>query len=288
VSAQLDLGAATRTLLTVGDMSIATLQAGEPTAPPVLLVPGYTGSKEDFAPLLDPLAAGGFRVTAIDLPGQFESPGPTEPARYSVAELGATVLRLAQRLGPAVRLLGHSFGGLVSRAAVCAEPTAFASLVLVGSGPAALQGPRRAMIDRLEPVLAGQGMPAVYAATQAFAAAQPGYRAPSSQLAAFLRRRFLAGSPAMLRGMGDALRAEPDRVDELAATGVPVLVLYGAADDAWPVEVQAAMAARLGAAIAVIPNAMHSPAIENPAATSGALLRFWAPPPTALCTRQRR
>jgi pimeloyl-ACP methyl ester carboxylesterase len=276
VSSQLDVGAATRTVLTVGALPIAALQAGGATARPVLLVPGYTGSKEDFAPLLEPLAEAGFRVTAIDLPGQFESPGPNEPARYAVDELAQTVLTLAHRLGARVLLVGHSFGGLVSRAAVCAEPQAFASLVLVGSGPAALQGPRRTMIERLEPVLASHGMPAVYAATQTVAAAQPGYRAPSPQLAAFLRRRFLAGSPAMLRGMADALRAEPDRVDELATTGVPVLVLYGAGDDAWPTDVQAAMAARLGAATAVVPDAMHSPAIENPAATVAALLRFWA------------
>jgi pimeloyl-ACP methyl ester carboxylesterase len=276
VSSQLDLGAAGRTSMTVGELPVAALQAGQPTAPPVLLVPGYTGSKEDFGPLLDPLAAAGFHVTAMDLPCQFESPGPADLQRYSVAELAATVLALAHRLGTAVRLLGHSFGGLVSRAAVCAEPRAFASLVLMGSGPAALQGPRRTMIERLEPVLASRGMPAVYAATQAVAAAQPGYRAPSPELAGFLHRRFLAGSPAMLRGMGDALRAEPDRVDELAATAVPVLVLYGAADDAWPTDVQAAMAARLHAEVAVIPDAMHSPAIENPAATIEALLRFWA------------
>ncbi|MDT4996129.1 MAG: hypothetical protein QOD45_197 [Pseudonocardiales bacterium] len=276
MSSQLDLGASVRTMLAVDNLPVAALQTGESTAPPVLLVPGYTGSKEDFGPLLDPLAAAGFWVTAIDLPGQFESPGPVEAARYSVTELATTVLALAHHLGPRVRLLGHSFGGLVSRAAVCAEPEAFASLVLVGSGPAALQGPRRTMIERLEPVLASQGMSAVYAATQALAAAQPGYRAPSPELAAFLHRRFLAGSPAMLRGMGAALRAEPDRVDELAATGVPILVLYGAADDAWSPDVQATMASRLHARVAVIPDAMHSPAIDNPAATIAALLQFWA------------
>jgi pimeloyl-ACP methyl ester carboxylesterase len=80
----------------------------------------------------------------------------------------------------------------------------------------------------------------------------------------------------MLRGMGAALRAEPDRVDELAATGVPILVLYGAADDAWSPDVQATMASRLHARVAVIPDAMHSPAIDNPAATIAALLQFWA------------
>ena len=61
----------------------------------------------------------------------------------------------------------------------------------------------------------------------------------------FLRRRFLAGTEAGLRGMGDALRAEPDRTAELRAAGVPLLVAYGEHDDAWPPHVQAEMAERL-------------------------------------------
>jgi pimeloyl-ACP methyl ester carboxylesterase len=45
-----------------------------------LLVAGYTGSKEDFAPLLAPLADAGLRAVAIDQRGQYESPGPDDPA----------------------------------------------------------------------------------------------------------------------------------------------------------------------------------------------------------------
>ena len=41
---------------------------------PALLIPGYTGSKEDFLPVLGPLAAAGRRVVAIDMRGQYESP----------------------------------------------------------------------------------------------------------------------------------------------------------------------------------------------------------------------
>jgi pimeloyl-ACP methyl ester carboxylesterase len=79
----------------------------------------------------------------------------------------------------------------------------------------------------------------------------------------------------MLQGMGDALRREPDRVVALAATGVPTLVLHGVGDDAWPPAVQQDMAVRLGAAHVVIPDAAHSPAVENPAATASALVDFW-------------
>ena len=54
-------------------------------------------------------------------------------------------------------------------------------------------------------------------------------------------------------------------------------MLYGADDDAWPPEVQDRMAERLDAEQAVIPDAAHSPAVENPAATLRALLEFWLP-----------
>ena len=66
---------------------IAAVRCGVPDAGDVLLVPGFTGSKEDFAPLLEPLSASGWRVTAIDLPGQYESPGPSRRAAYTPAAL---------------------------------------------------------------------------------------------------------------------------------------------------------------------------------------------------------
>ena len=117
----------------------------------VLMVAGYTGSKEDFAPLLAPLAAAGYRVVAIDQRGQYESPGPDDPAAYTVEELAADVLVVAALLraeseGP-LHLLGHSFGGLVTRAAVLAEPALFTTFTLLGSGPAQLGGRLRREVD---------------------------------------------------------------------------------------------------------------------------------------------
>src|SRR5215212_11952232 len=84
---------------------------GEAVRGTALLVPGYTGSKEDFAPLLAPLADAGFRVVALDQRGQYESPGPDDPARYSVAELASDVLAVAavlrQECGEPLHLVGH-------------------------------------------------------------------------------------------------------------------------------------------------------------------------------------
>lgn len=279
----LDIGDARRTAIPGGlevtgarRPDLAALQAGEPEAPPVLLVPGFTGSKEDFGPLLDPLAAAGFRVTAIDLPGQYESPGPDDPAAYTPDALATAVLACIDVLGPApVRLLGHSFGGLVARAAVIARPDVVDSLVLLGSGPAEIGPERRSLLELLEPVLDTSGVPGLYDAAAAVDEVEPDYIPPSAELAQFLRRRFLAGSAAMLRGMSLALRTETDRVAELAATGVRVLVAHGVDDVPWSPAVQRDMAQRLGAPYLVIDAAAHSPAVENPAATVSALLDFW-------------
>jgi pimeloyl-ACP methyl ester carboxylesterase len=263
-------------MLVTPDGPVAVIEAGD--GPAALFVPGYTGTKEDFAPLLPLLAGAGMRAVAMDLPGQYETPGPDDLAAYTPATLARSVLAVADQLDRP-HLVGHSFGGLVSRAAVIADPGAARSLVLVGSGPSAIGGDRRERMAALEPVLTAGGMPAVYAALETIAAADPTWAAMPAVQRAFLRTRFLAGSAVALQGMGDALRAEPDRTGELAAAGLPILVLYGEHDDAWPPAVQAAMADRLGAPTAVIPDAIHSPAAQQPAATAQALLEFWAAVP---------
>ena len=272
---RLATGTARRVTVELAGGPIAALRAGAAGDPAVLLVPGYTGSKEDFGPILDPIAQAGFQVSAIDLPGQYESPGPADPAAYTPDALAPCLGEMAVRLGGRVHLVGHSFGGLVARAAVIADPPAFVDLVLMSSGPAALDGARRQRIEQLAPVLATGGLAAVYGAMQAADAVAPGYAEPQAALAQFLERRFLTGSPVMLQGMADALRAEPDRVAELVRTGVSCLVIHGADDDSWPPAVQAEMAQRLGAQHVVIDAAAHSPAIENASATAEALLRFW-------------
>ena len=241
----------------------------------VVCVPGFTGSKEDFRLLLGPLTEAGLRVVALDQRGQHDSPGPDDVTAYTVDALAADLLAVLGQLdaGP-VHLVGHSFGGLVARAAAIADPAALASLVLLDSGPAALSGPRTDLLPFLVPLLRSGGTAAVQQALDGLP--DPRRDAQVPEVRDFLRRRFLANSAAGLEGMADALTTEPDRVDALRATGLPVLVLHGAGDDAWLPADQAAMAGRLGARYGVVPDAEHSPAMENPAATVTALLEFWA------------
>jgi pimeloyl-ACP methyl ester carboxylesterase len=258
--------------------TIAALDNGITEAEAVLLVPGYTGSKEDFQPLLRPLAEAGLRAVAIDQRGQYQSAWARTEAGYQVPALAADLVGLAELLGKDVEvlhLLGHSFGGLVARDAVLNRPDLFADLVLMSSGPAAIEGSRRASLDSGERVLATGGMQRLWEHIEQQAQADPRYLQPAPALQTFLYERFLATDPIGLRVMGTALREQADRTAELANIGVPTLVLYGESDDAWPPAVQAEMAGRLNAAVAVIEGAAHSPAVENPAATARALLAFW-------------
>jgi len=239
-----------------------------------LLVPGYTGSKEDFAPILDPLREAGYRTVALDLPGQYQSPGPEDRGAYTVEWLAQVVTQLADTLSDEpVHLLGHSFGGLVARAAVLAAPGRYRSLVLLASGPCGLDGGRRAMLAHLER-LVPHGMPAIYQELERMR--PPGEPVPEPEVAGFLRARFLASSLAGYLGMGDAITSEPDRVDALRDSGVPTLVCFGESDNAWLPAQQREMAVRLDAQLTVIASAGHSPAVDRPTQTTAALTTFWA------------
>ncbi|MGI5273646.1 alpha/beta fold hydrolase [Nonomuraea sp. CA-218870] len=241
---------------------------------PAILLPGLTGSKEDFIAVLQTLALSGRRVLAVDLRGQYETPGADDPAAYTCAALGADVDALAQQAGDGepVHLVGHSFGGLVAREAVIDGRTKFASLTLLGSGPAGITGKRAEHARWLTRTIPASGLRHVWHAgfePDALAAEVP------DDILAFLRERLLANSPTGLAAMAAEVVSAPDRTDELRQIELPTLVLYGEHDDGWPAETQQEMAAALGAECVVVPGAAHSPAVEAPETTAAALVRFW-------------
>ncbi|EFQ82822.1 hydrolase, alpha/beta domain protein [Aeromicrobium marinum DSM 15272] len=234
----------------------------------IVLVPGWTGSKEDFTPVLPLLSAAGFGVTAYDQRGQFESPGgPGDD--YTLAALAADALAVAGDLGGRPHLLGHSFGGLVAQRAVVDHPGAWASVSLLCSGPGALGEEAARFFAPLIRSLTTVPLDTIHTLREQIAGVD---RPP--EIAEFLRRRFTSNSADGLRAFTQHLVDAPDCTAEVAATGVPVWVGRGAGDDAWPHPVQDAMASRLGTTVRVIDGADHSPAVENPRGLVDAWLPF--------------
>jgi pimeloyl-ACP methyl ester carboxylesterase len=246
---------------------------GGPLAGTALLVPGYTGSKEDFIALLAPLAEAGYRAVAVDGRGQYETPGDGVRHAYGLGALAEDVLAQAEALEPSSppHLVGHSLGGLIARGAVLRAAARgrlpFASLTLVGSGPARVaRWPRwrlRALNAGL-PVLGPRAMWRVWHPVR-----------ERDDTGRWMRGRWLASTPVQARVTGRTLRYEPDRVARLVATGLPVHVVSGERDGAWPVPLLDRMAHRLNARRTVIKGAEHSPNTEEPLATAAALADFW-------------
>ena len=270
-----------------------------------LLVPGYTGSKEDFLAILDLLADGSRQVVAIDMRGQFETPGADDPDGYSAAALGADIAAIMHATG-ARHLVGHSYGGLAAARPSWPGPERceIASFTLMSSGPAALTGPRakelRAMLAalgagdrprmslRMSPEMSdvtrvrrirlscGPGSPSSGGPTWSRRPSRPESPAISSRSWA---RRMLSNDPYGLILMARHMLTAADRTAELARLRqIPMLVIYGENDNAWSPAAQENMARRLGACRLCIPGAVHSPAVEAPATTAGALTRFWDAP----------
>jgi pimeloyl-ACP methyl ester carboxylesterase len=270
---------------------------------PALLVPGYTGSKEDFLLILQALATAGRQVVAIDMRGQFETPGADDAAAYQLGALAADVAVVADWLsagheagsagpggpgsgpsgpggGRGVHLLGHSLGGLVAREVLLARAARVSSLTLMSSGPGALTGPRAQTLQALLAELDGIGPDRLGAEIERIWRTRMEPEAVSGSVPRaiidFLRTRLLSSSPTGLRTMAEILLTCPDRTPALARLdSVPLMVLYGENDDAWDPAAQEDMAARLRAQRICIPAAAHSPAVEAPETTASTLTSFW-------------
>ncbi|MGI5457794.1 alpha/beta fold hydrolase [Streptomyces sp. CA-249302] len=255
------------------------MPAGISTKGTALLLPGFTGSKEDFNPLHQALTARGYHTVAVDGRGQYESDGPeTDEYAYAQDELARDVLAQAAALDTPVHLVGHSLGGQIARAAVLQDHAPFRSLTLMASGPAQISVSQQQRVKLLQDALAVMTMAEVWEAIQAM---EPPEEAEAGDLdegladSEDLRRRWLGNKPAQLLATGRQLCVEPDRVAELATVPIPFHVLSGSRDDTWPVTLLDDMALRLRARRTVIQGAEHSPNTDRPQETAQAFADFW-------------
>ena len=96
-----------------GDVALALVEAGDRSAPTIVLVHGYPDTKEVWAPVVDRLAAE-FHVVAYDVRGAGGSTAPRGPAAYRLDLLQQDFVAVCDAVAPgrSVHLVGHDWGGV--------------------------------------------------------------------------------------------------------------------------------------------------------------------------------
>lgn len=233
----------------------------------VVLVHGYTGSKEDFTELGAYLSIRGYRVLTFDNRGQHESAHSDRPDAYSVQSLARDASELARHFElEQPHLLGHSFGGLVALSAVVGDPGLWKSLTMFCSGPGRI--PDKPDLEETLRILPTMTMEEAWFTYRD----RESQQYPTYEL---LKKRWLSSDRRSVLTHAHHLLNEPSLVAEVAATGIRAHVVYGEHDDAWPLALQDRMAADLRAVTTVIAGAGHCPNEEAPEYTAQVLADFW-------------
>ena len=236
---------------------------------PALLVPGFTGSKEDFTPFLPYLAERGRSVCAYSQRGQADSAAPEGVESYRLADFVGDLIEVARAMGASERpihLMGHSFGGVIARQAAVVAPELFRSVTLFSTGPRPPEGMRWTPLrQRLLSSTTGKRLSAWYIS-------QFLSEDPREELIA---HRSMVTSEDSLMGAAFILARYPDVSVPLRQSGLPVLIAHGVGDSVWPERMHRQEALVLGARYETIPDAKHSAQLENPAVLADVVTRFW-------------
>jgi 3-oxoadipate enol-lactonase len=214
-----------------------------------------------------PALAERFRVVRYDHRGHGRSPVP--PAPYELADLGADVIALLNRLGlEQVRWCGLSLGGMVGMWMAINAPERIDRLVLCCTS--ARLGPPEMWADRAATVRA-QGVDAIAdAGIERWLS--PGFIEREPEMAAEIRAMLVA-TPAEGYAACCGVIERMDQVPELGEIRAATLVIAAEDDPATPPEHGALIASTVpGAQLAVVKDARHLATIEQPAAMTELIL----------------
>lgn len=244
--------------------SLAMLAQGEVGAARVVLVPGVTGSKEDFSLMLPLLADAGYRAETYDMAGQYEShaagPENLRPPRssYDHALFVDDLIHVLESGRTPAHVLGYSFAGTVAQIACTVRPDLFASLTLLSCPPEPGQGFRG--VKRIGPIsrfTTGR----VGAALMIWGVKRNFTHVPPGRLA-FVRARFALTRRAAVADIIALMKRSPDLRTDLRETPIPKLVAVGE-HDLWPLELHARFAEQIHGRLAVYRTG-HSPCETAP------------------------
>jgi 3-oxoadipate enol-lactonase len=246
--------------------------------PGLMLVHGLGGAKEDFADHV-PALARDHTVVTFDNRGHGESDSPSDPAAYSFERMVADTLAVAAATGlEHFRLLGHSLGGMVARKVAIQASARVEALVMMDTCAGPIPGFELELAQIGADVAFNQGKQALKdlmdyvsflesPAHERLIAERPDYTEIEE-------RRWAGMSEIAWGALALEVGAQSDDLPAMAALPFPVLVLVGEQDGSF-LGTSISMAEGIpDAELVVIPDAGHSPQVENPSAWIAALTGF--------------
>ena len=267
-------------LITVDGVQSVVAQAGDPNDPALLLIHGFGGSTFGYRDVMGPLAARGWHVIAIDLPGFGLSEKSWERDYSHKAQATFALAALDQLNVDRAVLLGHSMGGNVISWMLALAPERVAGLAYidaavaqprsgVSSSPstaeALLSVPPIRRLARIvirsafTPATFGELLSSAFAVTSAVTPTLVTGYAASAQL-----RDWDLALLGIIRD--SAKNSLPDSLANLTAAAgePPTLILWGEADSWVPLRSGEVLRADLPAAEwVVLPGIGHVPFEED-------------------------
>lgn len=238
------------------------------SGPALILLHGMFGDHRDWETVLEPLAHR-FRVIAVDLPGFGESGKPERS--YNAEFFVEMISGFLQAVGAHKPVLvGNSFGGEIAILYALSHPEDVEALVLVSSG-----GLRTYDDAERQRIREGFSVGNLCALTPAahewmfakvFSEKGEGWRRYiDRQNARLARADYPKYAKAVARCIETAFSLDFD--EQLRSIRQPVLLVWGAADEVFPIALaQTAMDRLPNAEMVLIPNAGHAPQLERPEA----------------------
>lgn len=206
--------------------------AGQSSEPPLVLVHGFTGHRDDFVEIAPELAKKR-RVIVPDLRGHGDSVSVSGPYGWTFEQMVKDLLGLLDHLEiDRCDLFGHSMGGMLTLRFALAHPERIRSLVFMCTAPKLPGSLSRKGFETGAEIAAVHGIDRLQELME-----KAGRESRSDSIASWgerywlhHRRRLRAMTPESFRGIGSAFFDSGSLVERLQEIEAPTLVLVGEHD----------------------------------------------------------
>jgi 2-succinyl-6-hydroxy-2,4-cyclohexadiene-1-carboxylate synthase len=219
---------------TINDVSYEVDILGQ--GAPLLLLHGFTGSKETWQPFYDQWKARN-QLISIDLIGHGETASPSDTAKYTVESAAFDLSVLLNELQlEKVHLLGYSMGGRLALSFAAMFPEKVGKLILESASPGLKtereQNARKQQDEALADQIVQHGIPWFVDRWENIPMFESQKQLPT-HLQKTIREQRLKNSPLglanSLRGMGTGV--QPSWWEHLSTLSMPTLLIAGEKDE---------------------------------------------------------